>query len=78
MDCSINVMSNKVYSVVGVSSRNKDTNQWEIRFVHKKVGTHTDMEFDKAHDRPVDNNSQKPMTPVLIVMFGDTKYLDFV
>jgi len=47
-------------------------------YFHKKVTRpHTDIQFDKGHQKPTANNSQKPMTPVVIVTFGDSKILEF-
>lgn len=77
IDCGVNCFVNKVYSVVGVTRLNPKTHEYGVRFVHKIVGTHCDMELDPQHRRPAKHNSQKWMTPVLLVTFGDTKYLDF-
>lgn len=47
-------------------------------YFHKKITRpHTDIQFDKGHHQPTSNNSQQPMTPVVIVTFGDSKILQF-
>jgi|AntRauTorcE11897_2_1112592.scaffolds.fasta_scaffold01693_5 hypothetical protein len=44
----------------------------------KTTREHSDISFDSQRRVPLCNNSQKPDTPVVIAMFGDPKYLEFI
>ena len=50
----------------------------KIYIGHMATGLHTDIEYNSDHSAPVANNSQETNTPVVIVSFGDEKYLQFV
>ena len=55
-------------------------NQVSVKLYYngKKCHQHTDLNFNRAHTAPTKNNSQLPGSPVAIVTYGDSKFLEFV
>ena len=78
--CSIvNKMVNRHYERQGLQHFCCRMNHVSVKvyFQGKRTNEHTDIQFDRRHEAPVENNLQIPGTPVGIAMAGDTKYLKF-
>ena len=65
------------YANTGMPDVNCSFNSCTVKvYVNKqKTSWHTDTHYHPGHVKPVANNSQKPGTPVAIVVFGDPKWL---
>lgn len=83
VDCDFNLISMKIYWTT-LQNRTKVVEERmkknkSFRPKRKKCGSHCDTEFDRSNrnNKPKPSNSQREMSAVVIVVYGDAKWLDF-